>query len=92
MLYTSSAGNLGVPSGPVIVDEAGALYGTAVGQNNYGLIFQLKPPVAPTGAWTGAILHTFQGGAEGLTRGAWYSTTACFMVSRWVGMPAITAP
>ncbi|HUE04608.1 MAG TPA: choice-of-anchor tandem repeat GloVer-containing protein [Bryobacteraceae bacterium] len=70
VLYTSSAGNLGVPSGPVIVDEAGALYGTAVGQNNYGLIFQLKPPVAPTGAWTGAILHTFQGGAEGLTPGS----------------------
>jgi len=50
------------PSGGVVVDCAGNVYGTtaAGGQNGYGTVYQLTPP-----NYTYATLHDFAGGTDG---------------------------
>lgn len=49
------------PSGTLIFDHAGNLYGTtrSGGASNYGTVFELSPPSLPGGAWTETILHSF---------------------------------
>lgn len=50
----------------VVLDAAGNLYGetSAGGSNNWGTVFQLKPSGS---GWSEGILHSFQGGSDGLT-------------------------
>ena len=65
VLYSFSGGDDGsTPSGPVIFDGAGNLYGTASagGAYGYGVVFELSP--AET-SWTESVLHSFSGGADG---------------------------
>jgi uncharacterized repeat protein (TIGR03803 family) len=49
------------PSGGVLLDAAGNLYGTTYSGGAYGLgtVFELTPK--PAGGWTEKILHTFNG-------------------------------
>lgn len=51
------------PSGSVVVDSAGNIYGTTSaggsGTNPYGTVFRLTPSV--NGQWTKTILHNFSG-------------------------------
>lgn len=55
------------PYATLVVDSAGALYGTTYngGTAGYGTVFKLTPPVAPSTTWTRTILHNFTGGADG---------------------------
>lgn len=55
------------PSGPLLLDSAGNLYGTTHygGVNTCnevqgcGVVFELSRPIAPGGAWTYAVLYSF---------------------------------
>jgi hypothetical protein len=61
---SSSDGN--VPSGPLLLDKLGNIYGaTGGGPGEYGngLIFELTPQ--PDGAWSETILHAFSAGNDG---------------------------
>jgi len=53
----------GVPAGAgglLRNPKTGALYGVAAaGSQGYGIVFELKPPASPGGAWTERVLHTF---------------------------------
>jgi len=52
------------PSGELILDHAGNLYGTTLGGANYlGTVFELSPN--GSGEWTETTLYTFQGGSDG---------------------------
>jgi hypothetical protein len=72
--------------GNLIADSAGNLYGTSFGSGSgaAGVVFELSPPVPPSGAWTETILHSFSGAdgadpAAGLvfdSAGNLYGTTA----------------
>jgi uncharacterized repeat protein (TIGR03803 family) len=57
------------PSGPVIIDKNGALYGmTEVGGAGCGcngVVFSLTPPAAGATAWTERVLWTFSSGTDG---------------------------
>ena len=57
---TSSTDGSG-PSGTLIFDHAGNLYGTTKsgGTSNDGTVFELSPPSVSGGAWTETILHSF---------------------------------
>jgi uncharacterized repeat protein (TIGR03803 family) len=59
--YVDGAG----PSGPLIFDNAGNIYGTASrgGDDNNGLVFELSPA---GGSWTETVLYCFAGGADGV--------------------------
>ncbi|MGD0164843.1 MAG: choice-of-anchor tandem repeat GloVer-containing protein [Candidatus Sulfotelmatobacter sp.] len=54
------------PSGGLIADSAGNLYGTANvgGVGQYGTVFEVSPP-ASGGAWTETTLHAFSGAPDG---------------------------
>ena len=63
------------PTGGLIADGAGNLFGTAAEGGNYkacaggfgcGLVFELSPPVAGQTAWTETVLRSFNG-AKGET-------------------------
>lgn len=58
------------PSGALVLDASGNVYGTTQGGGaggaQDGTVFQLVPPSIPRGAWTENILYTFQGGADGM--------------------------
>jgi uncharacterized repeat protein (TIGR03803 family) len=53
------------PSGTLIFDAAGNLYGTTQlgGASGYGTVFELTPK--SDGSWTESVLHSFRGGADG---------------------------
>jgi uncharacterized repeat protein (TIGR03803 family) len=74
------------PSGGLISDRNGTLYGTAGGGGKgHGLVFGLVPPTSRDRPWTETLLHSFTGadGAEpaaGLTfdsAGSLYGTACC---------------
>ncbi len=52
------------PVGSLVMDNAGALYGTAFadGASSYGSVFKLTPS---HGSWTYTSLHDFTGGSDG---------------------------
>jgi uncharacterized repeat protein (TIGR03803 family) len=65
VLHSFTGGNDGKePSGPVILDGQGNLYGTtqAGGTHGYGVVFELK---LVRGKWQERILHNFWGGSDG---------------------------
>ncbi|MGO4883215.1 MAG: choice-of-anchor tandem repeat GloVer-containing protein [Bryobacteraceae bacterium] len=64
-LYSFSGGSDGANpnSSPVALGSGGVLYGTTTGGGTAGLgtVFSLTPPAAAGGAWTEAVLYSFQG-------------------------------
>ena len=60
--YTNHTDGSG-PEGNVVADSAGNLYGTAFGSGSGGdgIVYELSPPVPPSGTWTETILHAFTG-------------------------------
>jgi hypothetical protein len=72
-LYSFTGGpDGGSPTG-IVLNSAGALYGTAAsgGGDNLGVVFKLTPPSGGTGPWTESVLHSFTGGTDGaIPRGA----------------------
>lgn len=63
--HNSAAG--AYPAGDLIIDKAGAIYGTTIsGGKNFtgknqgrGVVFKLSPPAKPGGAWTESVLFSF---------------------------------
>jgi uncharacterized repeat protein (TIGR03803 family) len=53
------------PSGGLILDADGALYGTTgyggddCGESGCGVVFKLSPPAGGSGRWTYAVIHSF---------------------------------
>jgi uncharacterized repeat protein (TIGR03803 family) len=67
LLHSFSGGEDGCqPSGPVLFDAAGNLYGNAAlsGSHGCGVIFKLKPN--PDGTWALSVVHSFSG-SDGCT-------------------------
>ncbi len=64
----SGFGNLGL-SGALVADKAGNLYGTGnfgnVAPCYCGLVYELSPPTAAGGTWTGTMLYAFKGENNG---------------------------
>jgi uncharacterized repeat protein (TIGR03803 family) len=68
VLYEFSGGaDGGQPSGSMVFDSSGALYGTALegGSLENGAIYKLTPPTTQGGAWTESVLYSFQGQGVG---------------------------
>jgi uncharacterized repeat protein (TIGR03803 family) len=64
ILYSfTGSGDAAFPSGDLVMDEAGNLYGTALqgGVNNLGAVYQLSPPANKGGAWTETVIFSFSG-------------------------------
>jgi len=65
ILYTFADTNdaCGPAFGPII-GPGGVLYGVTVvgGANGGGVLYELKPPVSPGGAWTESVLYSFSPG------------------------------
>jgi uncharacterized repeat protein (TIGR03803 family) len=61
VIYTFIGPNGRMPVGAPVFGPDGSLYGAASvgGAEDHGLIFRLKPPAAPGGAWTGLAIHQF---------------------------------
>jgi uncharacterized repeat protein (TIGR03803 family) len=57
------SGDASFPSGELVRDAKGNFYGVAIGggANNLGAIYEVSPPTAPGGAWTEAVLFSFDG-------------------------------
>ena len=51
------------PSGGLVADQAGNLYGTTLvgGANDLGAVYQLSPPTTEGGAWTETVIFSFSG-------------------------------
>jgi hypothetical protein len=61
--FTQST-DLGGPTGPVLIDSAGNLYGTALGSTgNSGGIYQIIP--GSGGTWTESVIYFFTNGNDG---------------------------
>jgi hypothetical protein len=84
VLYSFKIGNPlnpSTPSGGLIADNSGALYGTTGGG---GTVFKLTPPANGQTAWTETVLYSFKGGSDGARpsgliadkQGALYGTAA----------------
>jgi uncharacterized repeat protein (TIGR03803 family) len=65
-LYVFLGGDGALPIGPLVLDGAGAIYGTtaAAGEGD-GNVFQLSPPAIGASNWTLNVLYSFQGGSDG---------------------------
>ena len=61
VIYTFTGPNGRMPEGAPVFGPDGSLYGAASvgGAEDHGLIFRLKPPTTPGGAWTGLAIHQF---------------------------------
>jgi uncharacterized repeat protein (TIGR03803 family) len=69
VLYSFTNGNDGAyPSGALVFDKAGSLFGTAVSggstscSNGCGTVFELKPG---SNGWTFSVIYSFTGGSDG---------------------------
>jgi len=65
ILYSFQAGvDASTPSGPLIFDAAGNLYGVAGGGAfGYGAVYKLTP--SSGGQWTESVVYSFTGGTDG---------------------------
>jgi len=65
----------GNPTGALVPDGTGALYGTTTYGGSYGrksgggTVFKLTPPSDGKGAWSESTLYSFNGGSEGTQTG-----------------------
>jgi uncharacterized repeat protein (TIGR03803 family) len=93
------------PSGSLVFDSSGALYGTTAGGDSatdFGTVFKLTPPATGSGPWTETILYRFQGREDGASpqaavvfdgSGALYGTTQKGGgTSRWGTVFKLTPP
>jgi uncharacterized repeat protein (TIGR03803 family) len=64
--FTGSASDGAFPSGNLVKDASGNLYGStsAGGPANTGTVFELSPPAQSGGPWTETILHSFSYGTS----------------------------
>jgi uncharacterized repeat protein (TIGR03803 family) len=72
-LYAFTDGYDGAqPYGGVAVGGDGVLYGTAIqgGEYNGGVVFSLRPPASPGGAWKQTVLHEFDLVGDGYSSNA----------------------
>lgn len=55
------------PTGGLVADENGNLYGTTGegGAHDSGIVYEMSPPVLPSGKWTETVLYSFASGADG---------------------------
>ena len=61
--FTGSNGDGANPTGNLIFDSTGNLYGvTQYGGTGNGAVFELSPPSSPGGDWAETVLYSFQGG------------------------------
>ena len=61
------------PSGPLVFDGSGALYGTtaiATSRLAQGNVFRMRPPSMKGGAWALSVVHTFTGNPDGASPSA----------------------
>jgi len=67
ILYSFTGGtDGGTPSGELILDKFGTLYGTTnKGGLGFGTVFKLTRPVIAGGLWTETVLYSFTGGSDG---------------------------
>lgn len=65
VIHTFDVKNGDSPTGGLVFDSHGSLYGVTQGggANGYGVVFKLTP--AAGGSWTGNVLHNFNGKTEG---------------------------
>ena len=64
ILYSfAGSGDANFPSGGLVADQAGNLYGVTLigGANNLGAVYQLASPVAEGGSWTETVIFSFSG-------------------------------
>ncbi len=64
ILYSfAGSGDAAFPSGGLIADQAGNLYGVTLlgGANNLGAVYQLSPPAAEGESWTETVIFSFSG-------------------------------
>jgi uncharacterized repeat protein (TIGR03803 family) len=72
----TDAGDEGISMSGVVMDKAGALYGTTFAyppkssQYGIGVAFRLQPPAAGKTAWTETVLHSFSGKTDGADLGS----------------------
>lgn len=72
ILYSfAGSGDAAFPSGGLIADQAGNLYGVTLlgGANNLGAVYQLSPPTSEGGSWTERVIFSFSGGDGTLPSG-----------------------
>jgi uncharacterized repeat protein (TIGR03803 family) len=76
ILFGFSGNNGAQPSGGLIIDGNGNLYGVTAyggsgtclllgGDVGCGVVYELSPPLQKGGQWTYSILYNFQGGSDG---------------------------
>ena len=64
VLYKFTGGADGAaPTGQLVFDEKGNLYGANGGGAGYGTVYELSPS---KGGWTFTVIHTFRGGDDGV--------------------------
>jgi uncharacterized repeat protein (TIGR03803 family) len=68
VLYSFRAA--GGPSGQLVLDNTGALYGTTESGFLFGTVFKLAPPSTTGGSWTETELYDFKGDNHGIVDGA----------------------
>jgi uncharacterized repeat protein (TIGR03803 family) len=63
MLHSFRRSDGALPTGSLIFDKSGALYGTTRfgGAVNQGTVFKLQPPARTRGTWTESVLYSFSG-------------------------------
>jgi uncharacterized repeat protein (TIGR03803 family) len=63
--FTGQAGDGIEPSGGLVFDSSGALYGVTLegGQLGNGAVYKVAPPAAQGGAWTETVLYSFSPGS-----------------------------
>ena len=64
ILYSfAGSGDAAFPSGGLVTDQAGNLYGVTLvgGVNNLGAVYQLSPPTTEGGPWTETVIFSFSG-------------------------------
>jgi uncharacterized repeat protein (TIGR03803 family) len=67
VIFSFSGADGTLPSGRLLLDASGTLYGTTDGggTGDAGTVFQLATPVAPGEPWTETVLYSFSGGVDG---------------------------
>jgi uncharacterized repeat protein (TIGR03803 family) len=57
--FSDQGGGPAYPSGTLLIDKAGNLYGTGGAGTGYGTVFELSPPAKGQSSWPVTVLHAF---------------------------------